>query len=416
MNQPHLSLSSLDWQSIRQDFPLLSRRVHRDKPLIYFDNANTTQKPATVIQAVDHFYQQTNANVSRAIHVLGNEATQAYERARTALAKFLNVPSREVVLCSGTTFALNLVAYSWALPTLQTGDVILISQMEHHANIVPWQLIAHRCGASIAVIPITTDGQIDMQALRRLIAKPRVKLLAITHVSNVLGTINPIQSICALARAHGVISVIDGSQAAPHCPLDLPALGCDFYALTGHKLYGPTGTGALWARWQHLEQMPPFFGGGEMIRHVQLESSTFNDPPYKFEAGTPNIAGQVGLATALDYLQSVGLTAIQAQETQLHAHLREELQQMKGVQLLGSAVEKAAIVTFVMDHAQAHDIATLLDLEGVAIRSGQHCAHPLFSFFGVTSACRASLAFYNTHEEIDQFIRALRRVRRLLVE
>lgn len=415
MNQPHFSLNSLDWQSIRQDFPLLTRRVHRDKQLIYFDNANTTQKPVRVIEAVDRFYQQNNANVSRAIHALGNESTQAYESARSTLAQFLNVPPRELILCSGTTFALNLVAYSWALPTLQAGDIILISQMEHHANIVPWQLVAHRCGATIVVIPITTSGQIDMKALRRLIAQPRVKLLAITHVSNVLGTINPIQPICALARAHGVISVIDGSQAAPHCPLDLAALGCDFYALTGHKLYGPTGTGALWARWELLEQMPPFFGGGEMIKHVQMESSTFSDPPYKFEAGTPNIAGQVGLAAALDYLQSVGLTAIQARETQLHAHLVEELQQMEGVRLLGETTEKAAIVTFVMDHAQAHDIATLLDLEGVAVRSGQHCAHPLFSFFGVTSACRASLAFYNSHEEIDQFIRALRRIRRLLV-
>ena len=414
MTQTHMPPSPIDWQRIRNDFPLLQRRVHQDKALIYFDNANTAQKPAAVITAVDTYYRHTNANVSRAIHTLGNEATDAYESARTALAHFLNVPPHEIILCSGTTFAINLVAYSWALPILCHGDIILISQMEHHANIVPWQLIAQRCGATIEVVPMTPAGEIDCDALWRQLAQPRVKLLAITHVSNVLGTINPIAQICQSAREHGVISVVDGSQAAPHCPLNLATLGCDFYALTGHKLFAPTGTGALWARHALLQQMPPFLGGGEMIKHVQLEGTEFNEPPHKFEAGTPNIAGHVGLAAAVTYLQTVGLAAIQAHEMELGAHLSEELQRMEGVHLIGTAAHKAAIASFVIDNAHAHDIATLLDLEGIAVRSGQHCAHPLFRFLGVNSACRASLAFYNTHEEIDQFMRALRRVCRLL--
>ncbi|WP_235872917.1 cysteine desulfurase [Pseudoxanthomonas winnipegensis] len=394
------------------DFPLLTRAVN-DKPLIYFDNANTAQKPVEVIAAVDGFYRRQNANVSRAVHALGTEATDAYEGARKTLARFLGVRGDELILCSGTTFALNLVAYSWALPTLKPGDVILVSRMEHHANIVPWQLIAQRTGATIQVAEILPDGQLDLDALYKAMT-PQVKLLAVAHVSNVLGTVNPVREICKAARKAGIVTVVDGSQAAPHMPLDVASIGCDFYAVTGHKICGPTGTGALWARRALLEAMPPFIGGGEMIKEVSFEKTTFNEVPHKFEAGTPNIAGFVGLGAALDYLDGVGMAAIRAREAQLLAHLTEELQRIEGLRIFGTAPDKAAVVSFLIDGAHAHDLATLLDLEGVAVRSGQHCAHPLLQYFGVAATLRASLAFYNTHEEIEAFVAALKKARTLL--
>jgi cysteine desulfurase/selenocysteine lyase len=402
----------VDWDRVRMDFPLLTRAVN-DKPLIYFDNANTAQKPVEVIAAVDGFYRRQNANVSRAVHALGTEATDAYEGARKTLARFLGVRGDELILCSGTTFALNLVAYSWALPTLKAGDVILVSRMEHHANIVPWQLIAQRTGATIQVAEILPDGQLDLDALYKAMT-PQVKLLAVAHVSNVLGTVNPVREICRAARKAGIVTVVDGSQAAPHMPLDVASIGCDFYAVTGHKICGPTGTGALWARRELLEAMPPFIGGGEMIKEVSFEKTTFNDVPHKFEAGTPNIAGFVGLGAALDYLDGVGMAAIRAREAQLLAHLTEELQRIDGLRIFGTAPDKAAVVSFLIDGAHAHDLATLLDLEGVAVRSGQHCAHPLLQYFGVAATLRASLAFYNTHEEIEAFVAALKKARTLL--
>ncbi|TMN20057.1 cysteine desulfurase [Pseudoxanthomonas sp. X-1] len=402
----------VDWDRVRMDFPLLTRAVN-DKPLIYFDNANTAQKPVEVIAAVDGFYRRQNANVSRAVHALGTEATDAYEGARRTLARFLGVRGDELILCSGTTFALNLVAYSWALPTLRAGDVILVSRMEHHANIVPWQLIAQRTGATIQVAEILPDGQLDLDALYKAMT-PQVKLLAVAHVSNVLGTVNPVREICRAARKAGIVTVVDGSQAAPHMPLDVASIGCDFYAVTGHKICGPTGTGALWARRELLEAMPPFIGGGEMIKEVSFEKTTFNDVPHKFEAGTPNIAGFVGLGAALDYLDGVGMAAIRAREAQLLAHLTEELQRIDGLRIFGTAPDKAAVVSFLIDGAHAHDLATLLDLEGVAVRSGQHCAHPLLQYFGVAATLRASLAFYNTHEEIEAFVAALKKARTLL--
>jgi len=405
-------LSGIDWARVRDDFPLLRREVH-GKPLIYFDSANTGQKPAAVIEAVDDFYRCHNANVSRAVHLLGTEATEAYEGARARLARFLNVRADELVLCSGTTFALNLVAYSWALPRLRPGDAILVSRMEHHANIVPWQLVAQRTGAQVRVAEIADDGSLDLAALYAAMT-PEVKLLALTHVSNVLGTVNPVREICQEARRRGIVTVVDGSQAAPHRPLDVTSIGCDFYAITGHKMCGPTGTGALWARGEHLQAMPPFIGGGEMIREVSFDVTVFNDPPHKFEAGTPNIAGFAGLGAAVDYLQAVGMAAIEARESELLAHLTEALGQIEGLRILGTAPEKAAVVSFVIEGAHAHDLATLLDLEGVAIRSGQHCAHPLLQYFGVAATCRASLAFYNTHEEIESFVAALLKARRLL--
>lgn len=405
-------MSSIDWSAVRGDFPLLTRQVH-GKPLVYFDNANTAHKPAAVIEAVDGFYRQYNANVSRAVHALGSEATDAYEGARGKIARLLNVRGDELVLCSGTTFAINLVAYSWALPRLQAGDVIVVSRMEHHANIVPWQLVAQRTGATLRVAELLPDGSLDLDALDKAL-DGSVKLLAIAHVSNVLGTVNPVRDICKLARKRGITTVVDGSQAVPHMVVDVAAIGCDFYAFTGHKVCGPTGTGALWARREHLQAMPPFLGGGEMIKEVSFEGTTFNDAPHKFEAGTPNIAGFVGLGAAVDYLQGIGLDAIQAREAELLAHFTEELSRVDGLRLIGTAKDKAAVVSFLVDGAHAHDLATLLDLEGVAVRSGQHCAHPLLQFFGVAATCRASLAFYNTHEEIEAFMAALTKVRRLL--
>ena len=413
MNAPHIAATATpDWSRIRNDFPLLAREV-QGKPLIYLDNANTGQKPASVIEAVDDFYRRHNANVSRAVHTLGTEATEAYEGSRRKLARFLNVRADELVLCSGTTFAINLVAYSWALPRLKAGDTILVSRMEHHANIVPWQLVAQRTGASIKVAELLPDGSLDVVALQAAMTAD-VKLLALTHVSNVLGTVNPVRGISREAHKRGIITVIDGSQAAPHRTLDVAAIGCDFYAITGHKMCGPTGTGALWARREHLQAMPPFIGGGEMIKEVSFDGTVFNEAPHKFEAGTPNIAGFIGLGAAVDYLQSVGMENIEAREQELLAHATEELLKIDGMRIFGQAPDKAAVISFLVEGAHAHDLATLLDLEGVAVRSGQHCAHPLLQSYGVAATCRASLAFYNTHDEIEQFISALKKARNLL--
>ena len=411
---PHTgkTAGAIDWARVRGDFPLLQRQVH-GKPLVYFDSANTGQKPASVIETTDDFYRRRNANVSRAVHQLGSEATESYEATRTKLAAHLNVRGDEVVLTSGTTFAINLVAYSWALPRLQPGDAILLTRMEHHANIVPWQLVAQRTGATIKVAEIREDGTLDLDALYKAMT-PEVKLLGVTHVSNVLGTINPVREICREARKRGIATLVDGSQALPHMAVDIKAIGCDFYALTGHKMCGPTGTGALWARREHLADMPPFLGGGEMIKEVCFDGTVFNDPPHRFEAGTPNIAGHVGLGAALDYLDTLGMGHVAAREAELLAHLSEEMGKLDGLRIIGTAKDKAAVVSFLVEGAHAHDLATLLDLEGVAVRSGHHCAHPLMQFYGVPATCRASLAFYNTHEEIECFVTALNKVRKLL--
>ena len=414
MNREALSGAgtAIDWARVREDFPLLARQVN-GKPLIYLDSANTGQKPASVIQTVDDFYRQHNANVSRAVHTLGTEATDAYEGARKRLARFLNVRPDELVLCSGTTFAINLVAYSWALPRLKAGDTILVSRMEHHANIVPWQLVAQRTGATIKVAEIHTDGTLDLDALYAAMTGG-VKLLAITHTSNVLGTVNPVREICREARRRGIVTVVDGSQAVPHRAVDIAAIGCDFYAFTGHKMCGPTGTGALWARKEHLQAMPPFIGGGEMIKEVSFDGTVFNDPPHRFEAGTPNIAGFIGLGAAVDYLDALGMANVEAREAELLAHATEELDRIDGLRIVGRAPDKAAVISFLIEGAHAHDLATLLDLEGVAVRSGQHCAHPLLQFYGVAATLRASFAFYNTHEEVEAFIAALKKARALL--
>jgi cysteine desulfurase/selenocysteine lyase len=406
------SSEAIDWAAVRADFPVLNREIN-GKPLVYFDSANTSQKPNSVIAITDAFYREHNANISRAVHTLGMEATEAYEASRSKLAGFLNVRAEELVLTSGTTQGINLVAYSFGLPTLRPGDVILLTRMEHHANIVPWQLIAERCGASIRVAEITPAGELDLDALWKQMT-PEVKILGLTHVSNVLGTVNSVAAICREARKRGIVTLIDGSQAVPHRQVDIAAIGCDFYVFTGHKMLGPTGTGGLWARREHLQSMPPFLGGGEMIREVRFDKTTYNDPPHKFEAGTPNIAGVIGLGAAVDYLQSRGMDNIEAREQQLLAHATAALERVDGLRIFGTAPEKAAVISFLIEGAHAHDLATLLDLEGVAVRSGHHCAHPLMAHFGVPATCRASFAFYNTFDEIDGFVAALDKVRKLL--
>jgi cysteine desulfurase/selenocysteine lyase len=414
MNTAASTATVFDVQRVRADFPLLARTVH-GKPLVYFDNANTSQKPVSVIEAVASHYRLHNANVSRAVHQLGEEATTAYEGVRDKLAAFINAPSRnEVILTSGTTQATNLVAYSFVLPRLKAGDAILTTAMEHHANIVPWQLVAQRGGATVKAAPINERGELIVERYLAMLT-PEVKLACVTHVSNVLGTVNPVREIARECRKRGIPLLVDGSQAVPHRAVDVQALGCDFYAFTGHKMLAPTGTGVLWARREHLAAMPPFFGGGEMIREVRFDGTTFAEPPHKFEAGTPNIAGFVGMGAAIDYYQSLGIEAIHAWEQQLLAYATERLRDIPGLRIIGEAAEKEPVISFLLDGAQATDLATLLDLEGVAVRSGHHCAHPLMQFFGVPSTLRASLAFYNTREEIDAFVVALLKVRKLLM-
>jgi len=413
MNAPVSTPAAFDVERIRADFPLLSRTVH-GKPLVYFDNANTSQKPRTVIEAVDRHYREHNANVSRAVHQLGEEATAAYEGARDALARFIHAPSRdEVVLTSGTTQAANLVAYSYALPRLRPGDAILTTAMEHHANIVPWQLVAGRTGATVKAAPIDARGELIVEEYVALLTD-EVKLACLGHVSNVLGTVNPVREIARECRQRGIPLFVDGSQAAPHRAVDVQALGCDFYAVTGHKMLAPTGTGALWAKRVHLDAMPPFFGGGDMIREVRFDGTTFADVPHKFEAGTPNIAGFAGMTAAIDYYDALGFAAIRAHEHDLLAYATARLREVDGLRIVGEAADKEPVISFLIDGAQATDLATLLDLEGVAVRSGHHCAHPLMQYFGVPATLRASLAFYNTRAEVDAFMAALLKVRKLL--
>ncbi|AFC86407.1 cysteine desulfurase [Frateuria aurantia] len=409
-----IAADRFDIDRVRADFPLLQREVH-GKPLVYFDNANTSQKPASVIEAVDEHYRLHNANVARAVHELGEEATAAYEGARDRLARFINASSsQELVLTSGTTQSINLVAYSFLLPRLRPGDVIVTTVMEHHANIVPWQIVAQRSGATVKAAPINAAGELDVEAFIALLG-PEVKLAAVGHVSNVLGTVNPVRELARECRRRGIPLLVDGSQAVPHRPVDVQSLGCDFYAVTGHKMLAPTGTGLLWARKEHLQAMPPFFGGGEMIREVSFEGTTFADPPHRFEAGTPNIAGFAGVTAAIDYYERLGFDAIRLWESELLAYATERLREVPGLRLFGEAADKEPVLSFLVEGAQATDLATLLDLEGIAVRSGHHCAHPLMAYYGVPATLRASLAFYNTPEEVDIFVAALQKVRKLLL-
>ena len=403
----------LDPAAIRADFPGLERQVH-GKPLAYLDSANTAQKPRPVIAAVEDYYVRHNANVARAVHTLGAEATALYEGARDTIARWINAPSRdEVILTRGTTESINLVAYSWALPRLGPGDAILVTQMEHHANIVPWQLVGARNGATLKVAPIDARGTLDLERMVAMMT-PDVKLVAVAHVSNALGTINPVEAIARAARDRGIPVLVDGSQALPHFRVDVQSIGCDFYAFTGHKLFGPTGTGVLWGRRSQLEAMPPFLGGGEMIREVRFEGTTFAGLPHRFEAGTPNIAGHIGLGAAIEYVDSVGIDRIEAYERGLLAYAGDALRAVPGLRLFGEAARKVPVFSFLVEGAHAHDLATIVDTEGVAVRSGHHCAHPLMQYFGVAATARASLAFYNTREEIDRLIAAIDKARRML--
>jgi cysteine desulfurase / selenocysteine lyase len=399
---------------IRARFPGLSSKVH-GKDLIYLDSANTAQKFDTAIAAGLAYYTDYAANVFRAVHSHGERATLEFEGARDCVQHLINAPDRsEIIFTSGTTAAINLLAYSFGA-RFQADDVILLTELEHHANIVPWQLLAARTGARIEVVPVFDDGTLDLDAARSLLAG-RVKLFAFTHISNALGTINPVQALCAMAKEFGVPTLIDGSQAAPHMAIDVQSIGCDFYVFTGHKLFGPTGTGVLWGKRAHLEQMPPFMGGGEMIEHVSFAGTTFNVLPNKFEAGTPNIAGFIGLKAAISAMLEIGLAQISAIESKLAAYAYQRLQAIDGLKLLGPELEsRAPVFSFVLAGAHAHDLAMLLDQDGIAIRSGQHCAHPLMQRLGVSATARASLAFYNTEAEVDFFIQALEKARRMLI-
>ncbi len=403
----------MDVSDIRCQFPILDREVH-GKPLVYFDSANTAQKPLAVIDAVDDFYRRHNANVARAVHTLSEEATTLYEAAREKIAAFIGAgAAREVVLTSGTTMAINLVALGYLRPRLKVGDEIIVSQMEHHANIVPWQLLCAQTGSVLRVAPIHDDGSLQVDGLLALLNE-RTRMVGLAHVSNVLGTINPIARIAVETRARGIPLLVDGSQAVPHFPVDVSALGCDFYVFTGHKLFGPTGTGALWGRFELLESMQPVIGGGEMIESVSFNGTVYAPPPRRFEAGTPNIAGFVGLAAAIDWLRAQDQTALRAHENALGERLRAGLANVSGLRFIGNASERVPVVSFTIAGAHATDLAVLLDVEGIAVRSGQHCAHPLLQRFGVGAAARASLAFYNTVDEVDRFLVALDKVRGML--
>ena len=400
----------LDVARIRAEFPIL-QRTSRGKPLVYLDNAATTQKPQAVLDALSKYYTEMNANVHRGVHELSERATEAYEAARERVRTFFNAgDTREIVFTRNATESINLVAYSFARPRLQPGDEVLITAFEHHSNIVPWQLACEAAGARLRVAPIDDRGELMLDAFERLLG-PRTKIAAVTHMSNALGTVVPAREIVRLAHDHGVPVLLDGSQAAYHMPVDVRALECDFYAATGHKLYGPTGIGVLYARAEHLEAMPPFLGGGDMISSVTFERSTWNVLPYKFEAGTPDIAGAIGLHAALDYLAGVGLESVAAYERGLLEYGTAALEEVPGLRLIGTAREKASILSFVMDGVHPHDIGTIVDREGVAVRTGHHCAQPVMDRFGVPATARASLAMYNTREDLDALVRALRRVR-----
>ncbi|MBZ9557409.1 MULTISPECIES: cysteine desulfurase [Modicisalibacter] len=401
---------TLDVAAIRRDFPILEREVH-GKPLVYLDNAATSQTPRQVLETLDHYYRHYNANIHRGLHTLADEATAAYEATRETVRRFLGAgQAREIVFTRGTTEAINLVVHSWGRHNLGPGDEVLISRLEHHSNIVPWQLLAKERGFTIRVIPVDERGALDMAAYRDLVGE-RTRLVAVNHVSNAFGTINPVAEMARIAHEQGALILVDGAQAAPHEPVDVVAIDADFYAFSGHKVYGPTGAGALYGKAHLLEAMPPWQGGGEMIRTVSFEEgSTFADVPHKFEAGTPSVADVIALGRALEWVDEIGIALIRDWEHGLLAHAHRELGRIDGLHILGTAPQKAGVVSFVVDGAHAQDIALLIDQLGVAIRTGNHCAQPLLHHFGVEATCRASFAAYNTPEEIDIFVAALTRV------
>lgn len=401
--------AGLDVIRLRQDFPILRQTVN-GKPLVYLDNAATSQKPQSVIDCEAHYYAALNANIHRGVHTLSQLATDAYEAARDTVQGLINAARREeIVFVRGTTEAINLVAASYG-QRLRPGDEILISAMEHHSNIVPWQLACERTGAILRVAPINDAGELLLDAFERLLG-PRSRLVAVTHLSNALGTVNPVRYLIELAHARGIPVLVDGAQAVPHLNVDVQALDCDFYAFSGHKLYGPTGIGVLYGKAALLDVMPPYQGGGDMIREVTFRKTTYNELPFKFEAGTPNIAGVIGLGAAIGYVSAIGLDAIAAHEQALLAYATGQAAQIAGLRIIGTAADKASILSFVLDGVHPHDAGTILDLEGVAVRAGHHCAMPVMERFGVPATVRASFALYNTREEVDALFRAVRKSR-----
>lgn len=410
MNAIAGQIEGLDINAIRKDFPILQQTVNGN-PLIYFDNAATTQKPKAVIDAIQHYYTHTNSNVHRGVHALSAKATLEFEIARDKVRRFIHAASvRECIFVRGTTEAINLVAQSFVAPRILPGEEILVTHMEHHANIVPWQMVCKKTGAQLRVAPISLDGDLILEEFARQLSD-NTKFVAISYASNALGTINPIKKMIEMAHAHGAIVLVDGAQATAHLPINVQELGCDFYAFSGHKMYGPAGIGVLWGRESLLEDMSPYQGGGEMISYVTFETTEYASLPYKFEAGTPNIEGAIGLGAAIDYLQTLDMEAIAAYEQHLLEYTTTRLQALKGFNIIGTAKKKVPIVSFVHGTIHAHDIGTILDSEGIAIRSGHHCAMPLMDFFGVAATSRIALSFYNTTAEIDQCMDALQRAK-----
>jgi cysteine desulfurase / selenocysteine lyase len=410
---PHLAelrppTGRFDVARIREDFPIFKQKVH-GKPLVYFDNGATSQKPQSVIDALSQYYSAENSNIHRGVHYLSERATAAYEAARDKVRGFINARSdKEIIYVRGTTEAINLVTQSYGRTFLKTGDEIIISAMEHHSNIVPWQILCEQVGAKLRVIPINHDGEIVMDEYRRLLNE-KTKFVSVTHVSNALGTIVPVKEIVALAHERSIPVLLDGAQAVPHLRVDVQDLGCDFYAFSGHKMFGPTGVGVLYGRGDLLDKMPPYQGGGDMISLVTFEKTHYNVLPYKFEAGTPHISGGIGLGAAIDYLQALDWQGLAAHEHALLSYATEALLSIDGLRIIGTAKEKAGVLSFVFDHIHAHDVGTILDQEGVAVRSGHHCAMPVMQRFGVPATTRASFAFYNTIEEIDVLVKAIHR-------
>lgn len=402
--------TGLDIQAIRKNFPILHQKVN-NYDLVYFDNAATTQKPNTVINALRHYYEHDNANVHRGVHALSVRATEQYEAARAKVKRFINAAStRECVFVKGTTEAINLVAQSLVAPKILPGEEILITHMEHHSNIVPWQMVCKKTGAILQVAPISIEGEIRLDEFEKKL-NANTKFVSINYASNALGTINPVKKMIEMAHAYGAKVLLDGAQATAHLPIDVQALDCDFYAFSGHKMYGPTGIGVLWGKEDLLESMSPYQGGGEMIEYVTFEATQYAPLPYKFEAGTPNIAGAIGLGAALDYLSAFDLNALMAYETDLLAYATKSLESIKGYQVIGTAANKVPVLSFVHGSIHAHDIGTILDAEGIAIRSGHHCAMPLMDFYQVAATSRISLSFYNTPQEIDRCMSALLKVK-----
>ncbi len=399
-------------QAIRADFPILHQTVH-GHPLVYLDNAATSQKPLAVIDAIRNYYSIDNSNIHRGVHELSERSTRHYEEGRIRLQHFLGAASpREIIFVRGTTEAINLIAWTYGRSHIQAGDEILISALEHHSNIVPWQLLCEEKGAHLKVAPVNEQGELDMEAFERMLSD-RTKLVSVAHISNVLGTVLPIRKIADLAHARGIPVLVDGAQAAPHTRVNVQELGCDFYAISGHKLFGPTGIGALYGTTALLEKMPPFMGGGDMIRSVTFEKTTYNVLPYKFEAGTPNIEGAIGLSAAIYYLNEIGMDRIAAHEHDLLVYATERLSAIEGLRIIGTAKEKAAVISFVLEGIHPHDVGTILDRQGIAVRTGHHCAQPLMERFGVAATTRASFAFYNTREEVDALVAGIAKVKEI---